>query len=108
MGINFTDYVRFFLALVFVLGLIAALAIAGRRFGFGFQGPQTRGAARRLAITESLLIDGKHRLVLVRRDGTEHLIMLGSGPDLLIESGIAPQGFTEEGVAENSMKGPPA
>ena len=91
MEINFTDYIRFFLALVFVLGLIAALTIAGRRLGFGFQGQQPRGAPRRLAISESLLIDGKHRLVLVRCDGTEHLILLGAGPDLLIEQGIVPQ-----------------
>jgi flagellar protein FliO/FliZ len=101
MDINFTDYIRFFLALVFVLGLIAALTIAGRRLGFGFQGQQPRGVSRRLAISESLLIDGKHRLVLIRRDGTEHLILLGAGPDLLVERGIVPQNIAAGATASH-------
>jgi flagellar protein FliO/FliZ len=45
---------------------------------------------KRLSVLEVLPIDGKRRLVLLRRDAAEHLVLLGIGGDLLIESnGIA-------------------
>jgi flagellar protein FliO/FliZ len=83
-------YLRFLLALVFVLALIGLAAWLARRFGLAGAVPLPRGRARRLSVVESVAIDGKHRLVLVRRDDVEHLMMLGPGPDLLIEAGIAP------------------
>lgn len=82
-----SEYLRFVLALILVLGLILLLAWALRRFGFG--GMTRHGGKRRLEILESLAIDPRHRLVLVRRDDTEHLLMLGPTNDLVIESGIA-------------------
>ena len=90
MDLAFTDYGRFVLALVLVIGLILLLAAAARKLGYGYQGRQLRGQAHRLAVVESLLIDSRRRLVLVRRDSTEHQILLGSGPDLLVETGIVP------------------
>ena len=42
----------------------------------------------RLAVVESLAIDARHRLVLVRRDDREHLILIGTA-DTVVESGIA-------------------
>lgn len=90
------QYVRFILALLFVLGLIGLLAFLLRRFGLGavrvspaFRG-KGRGAARRLAVVEVAIVDARHRLVLIRRDDTEHLVLLGPASDLLIESGITP------------------
>lgn len=83
------DYLRFFFALVFVLALISLLAWLARRFGYG--GAFTRPRAdRRLSVVESLSLDARHRLVLVRRDAVEHLILLGSAGDRLIESAIEP------------------
>lgn len=43
----------------------------------------------RLAIIEAASIDGKRRIVLVRRDEVEHLVMIGGENDLVIEAGIA-------------------
>ena len=40
-------------------------------------------------MVEVVVLDSRRKLVLVRRDRTEHLVLLGSGPDLLLESGIA-------------------
>ena len=90
MDLAFADYSRFVLALVLVVGLILLLAAAARKLGYGYQGRQLRGHSRRLTVVESLLSDSRRRLVLVRRDATEHLILLGSGPDLLVETGIVP------------------
>jgi flagellar protein FliO/FliZ len=90
------QYVRFLLALLFVLGLIGLLAYLLRRFGFGTVGVSPafrgrgRGAERRVAIVEVTPLDARHRLVLRRRDDKEHLILLGTNGDLLIESGIEP------------------
>ena len=47
-----------------------------------------RGKSRRLQIVEIAAIDSRRRVVLLRRDETEHLVLLGSGNDLVIESDI--------------------
>lgn len=82
-----SEYLRFILALILVLGLILLLAWALRRFGFG--GMVRHGSKRRLQVLESLPIDPRHRLVLVRRDDTEHLLFLGPTNDFVVEGGIA-------------------
>jgi flagellar protein FliO/FliZ len=46
----------------------------------------------RLAVVDYANVDGRRRLVLVRRDDTEHLIMTGGPVDVLIETGIAAPG----------------
>lgn len=35
-------------------------------------------------------MDGKRRMVLVRRDDTEHLLLLGTATETVIETGITP------------------
>lgn len=82
-------YLRFLLALVFVLALIAAVGWAARRYGMGgrFGAP---GAGRRLAIVETTALDAKRRLALIRRDGVEHLILMGGPGDVVIETSIMP------------------
>jgi flagellar protein FliO/FliZ len=81
------DYLRFALALVAVIALILAAAWVARRLGLGGR-LATVGGKRRLAILEVLPLDAKRRLVLLRRDGAEHLLLLGVGSDLVIERGI--------------------
>ncbi len=43
----------------------------------------------RLAVLDAAAIDTRRRLVLVRRDDVEHLIMIGGPTDVVIESRIA-------------------
>lgn len=81
-------YFRFLLALVFVLGLIFLATLAAKRMGFGFPTAAIRRAHKRLGIVEVAPIDGRRRLVLVRRDGTEHLLLLGPSTELVVERGI--------------------
>ena len=46
----------------------------------------------RLGVIEQATVDARRRLVLIRRDGVEHLIMTGGPVDVVIETGIqAPQ-----------------
>ncbi len=88
MDFGFATYMRFALALIFVLALIGILVAVARRFGFGYSAPSKPGHNRRLSIVEIMPIDTKRRLVLVRRDKREHLILLGQTSETLIENGI--------------------
>jgi flagellar protein FliO/FliZ len=85
------DYLRFIAALVFVLGLICATAWLVRRFRLdGSLGGRSGGAkGRRLALVETLPLDARRRLVLVRRDDVEHLLLVGQDGNRLIESAAA-------------------
>ena len=42
----------------------------------------------RLGVIEQATVDSRRRLVLVRRDDVEHLIMTGGPVDVVIETGI--------------------
>jgi flagellar protein FliO/FliZ len=52
--------------------------------------PRGGGRQRRLRILEVAALDPKHRLVLVRRDETEHLVLIGPAAALVVETGIRP------------------
>ena len=94
---------RFLVALVFVLGLIGLLAWAARRFGLAGRVAVRPGRRRRTMVVEATAVDAKRRLVLVRRDDVEHLILLGPASDLVVERGIA---MPAEEAAEASGSGP--
>ena len=70
-------------ALVVLIGLLLLTAIF-RRLRSGTRG----GRGNRLGINEFCEIDETRRLVLVRRDNVEHLVLIGGPQDLVIESGI--------------------
>lgn len=99
------DLLRAAFALGLVILLILVFGAVLRRFGNA--GLQRQG--KRLAVSESLMLDARRRLVLVRRDGREHLLLLGPGGDLVVETGverpdspvqpIAPQPPTEQADA---------
>lgn len=83
---DFDLYLRFALALILVLGLIALLAWLLRRFGMGVK--MTRG--RRLAVTEVQMLGPRHRMMLIRRDDVEHLVIVGPAAETVVETGIKP------------------
>src|SRR5580692_12906561 len=81
--------VRFFVAFVIVLGLIGVAAWALRRFGPGRLGGVTaRGRQPRLGVIDFASVDARRRLILVRRDNVEHLIMIGGPTDVVVEANI--------------------
>jgi flagellar protein FliO/FliZ len=80
---------RFFIAFAFVLGLIGVTAWAVRRFGADRLGTSTaRGRQPRLAVIDAAAVDGRRRLVLIRRDNVEHLLMIGGPSDVVVELNI--------------------
>tara|TARA_B100001093_G_scaffold16189_1_gene14769 strand:+ start:2081 stop:2437 length:357 start_codon:yes stop_codon:yes gene_type:complete len=95
------DYSRFVLALMIVVGLIGIFAFVLRRIGFGnIRTSSSSRQQRRLTIQEVASIDARRKLVLVRRDDTEHLVLLGLSQDLLIESGI-PVSDSDKTITKN-------
>ena len=76
----FADLARAVFALAITLGLVGLAAVALRRFGPEWMTRLQRPKAeRRMAIIESLPLDPARRLVLVRLDATERLLLLGEG-----------------------------
>lgn len=91
---EYETYLRFALALLLVLGLIAIFAWALRRFGFG--GALRADNRRRIQVLETTPLGPRHRLVLIRRDQTEHLLLLGPQGDLVVERGVEHASFEQE------------
>jgi flagellar protein FliO/FliZ len=85
----------FFLLLFLAIALVAG-GLAARSFMTGepivgnFFGPKPE---KRLGVVEQTSVDNRRKLLLVRRDGVEHLILTGGPVDVVIETGIgaAPQ-----------------
>lgn len=99
---DFGSYFQFLLALIFVLALIGLLAFFAKKWGLiASAGRIKTGGGRRLGIVEVASIDAKRRLVLVRRDETEHLILLGAESDTVVERSIpVPISSIPNGVKE--------
>ena len=86
---DISQYFRFLLALVFVLALIGLLAYLAKRAGFGYPVNLSRNTAnRRIQVVETAPVDGRRRLVLVRRDNVEHLLVIGQNSETVIETNI--------------------
>src|SRR5271155_3900377 len=80
--------VRFFLAFLIVLGLIGVTAWVVRRFGSSRLGSTVRGRQPRLGVIDYASVDARRRLILVRRDNVEHLLMIGGPTDVVVEANI--------------------
>ena len=81
--------VTFVIAFIVVLALIAGAAWLVRRFAGDRLGVNAnRGRMPRLAVIDAAAVDGRRRLVLVRRDNVEHLLMIGGPTDIVVEHNI--------------------
>ncbi|XBQ15324.1 MAG: flagellar biosynthetic protein FliO [Oceanicaulis sp.] len=83
------DFSRYFAALLVVLGLLGGFALVLRKgwLPMGLPGfvPGER-AERRLAVRESLVLDPRRRVVIVRSDDTEHVLLLGPERETVLET----------------------
>lgn len=83
-----TNYLTMIIALAIVLVLIVLAVWLIKLVGDASRSVG-RGRNRRLMIVDSIAIDNKRQAVIVRRDETEHLIVIGGPNDLVVESGFA-------------------
>jgi flagellar protein FliO/FliZ len=86
--IETADVLRYLSVLALVLGLFLVLTWVMRRLGMGVGGRP--GRRRRLSLVETLALDGRHRLVLVRCDERDHLLLLGPSGDLVVDRDCPP------------------
>lgn len=83
------NYVRAILALVFVVGLIGLCSVLARKYLVEKQFGGAAKKQKRLSVEEICVVDAKRRLVLIKRDNVEHLVLFGTSSDLLIEKEIS-------------------
>jgi flagellar protein FliO/FliZ len=81
-----TSLIQATIALLFVLGLIGLVNLALKRYGLEklLYALQKKGEGKRLSVEETLVLDARRRLVLVKCDKTEHLILLGATTEQVI------------------------
>ena len=88
-GAEVPPALKFFLAFVFVIALIGAIAWLVQRFGGErFGGSTARGRQPRLAVVDAAAVDARRQLVIIRRDNVEHLLMIGGPTDVVVEQNI--------------------
>jgi flagellar protein FliO/FliZ len=82
------DAVKFIIVFLVILGILVPLL--WRRFGIGSRAPlSARGRQPRLAVIDTAAVDVRRKLVLIRRDSVEHLLLIGGPSDIVVESGIS-------------------
>lgn len=81
---------KFVIAFVLVMALIGLTAWLIRQFSTAR--PNSPGGARnrqpRLAVLDSAVVDARRRLLLIRRDNVEHLLIIGGPTDVVVEANI--------------------
>jgi flagellar protein FliO/FliZ len=89
-GAQLGTMAKFAIAFALVLGLIGITALILKRFG-GNRMPSSGGGRNRqprLAVLDSAVVDAKRKLVLIRRDNSEHLLLIGGPSDVVVETNI--------------------
>lgn len=83
-------------ALMWIVGILVALLLLLilvriiRALTSGTFVAGGRNRRQRLAVTDATAVDNQRRLVLVRRDEVEHLILIGGPSDIVVEQNIRP------------------
>ena len=95
---------------IFMFALLALAVAAGFWVVKGYLNGQSPAstifgprAERRLGVIEQASVDGRRRLILIKRDDVEHLIMTGGPVDVVIETGIGDRrqaGYENSAVAQ--------
>ena len=82
------DPSRFMFASILVLGLIGLMYMALKYLAASgkFSQMNSKAGEGRIEVLETRYLDAKRRLILVRRDQRQHLILLADGRETLIES----------------------
>lgn len=79
---------KFSAAFILVMALMFLLLQFVKRMGLGGSMAGLSGA-QRLKVVEFLPLGHQHRLVLIRRDDKEHLLLLGSTGGTVVETSAA-------------------
>jgi flagellar biogenesis protein FliO len=93
--------IRTFGALGLVLGMLAGALWVVRRYDIKLPGRVSGSGRKRVELVERLSVDAKRSIALIRRDGCEHLILIGPEGHVTLETGItAPEPVAAPAPAE--------
>lgn len=89
------EVVSWLLFIAFIAGLIVVAGLLMRGYLAGGGQASSLGGTlfqqkpdRRLDVVEQTTVDGRRKLLLIRRDNVEHLVMTGGPTDVVLETGI--------------------
>jgi flagellar biogenesis protein FliO len=92
IGAQYAETVSYVIwAIAALIGLLVLWWLI-RKFSHGTFISGGRNAQPRLAVLDAAPVDSHRRLVLVRRDDVEHLLLIGGNTDIVVESNIRPFG----------------
>lgn len=95
------EILRIVLALIAVIGMIGGAAMIARHMGFATKGA-SQGGKKRLRIIETMALDARRRVAIIKCDDKEHLIMLGAAGETVIASDLAPASSDIDSETEQS------
>ncbi|MEL7048045.1 MAG: hypothetical protein AAFO75_03635 [Pseudomonadota bacterium] len=92
LGTRMGDVLFYLLLAIVVAASVVLIAVLARGFlpqqaaaGAKIFGPKPE---KRLEVVDQATLDGRRKLILLRRDDKEHLLMIGGPVDVVIETGI--------------------
>jgi len=89
VGESTANIVGFILIFAIILGgIFVVLSIIRRFSGGGFTSNGRTGRQPRLSVMDAAAVDSRRKLVLIRRDDVEHLLLIGGPTDVVVEQNI--------------------
>ena len=88
------QFLKLLIALGVVLLMMGGLAFILKKLGLAAQTSTKSSDKRRLNIVESLPLDARRRLVIVKCDKTEHLVILSATGETVIAKDIPPVDYS--------------
>lgn len=88
VGNNAAHIISFIALFVLFLAAVFVVFAVIKRMSSGTYVTKKHDSAPRLTVTDAAAVDSQRRLVLVRRDDVEHLILIGGPSDIVIEANI--------------------
>lgn len=99
------DFARYFAAVAVLIGLLGLFALAGTQGWFtkmmnrvAMAGAARARSSRRMRVTESLVLDPRRRVVIVKIDDEEQVLLLGAGTEVILDR--RPAKPVSDGVTE--------
>ncbi|MFD1197171.1 flagellar biosynthetic protein FliO [Brucella gallinifaecis] len=95
VGEGMANIVGFILIFAIILGGIFVVLSIIRRFSGGtFSSNSRSGRQPRLSVMDAAAVDSRRKLVLIRRDDVEHLLLIGGPSDVVVEQNIVMESRT--------------
>lgn len=97
LGENTVNFGGFILILALIIcGIFVVLAFMRRIGGGSFTVGGRNASLPRLSVMDAAPVDAKRKLVLIRRDDVEHLLLIGGPTDLVVEQNINKETWNDQ------------